>query len=340
MKIANFQIDSYIQKIAQEKIVGCLVFGPESSVVKHRSNAIAKRIVKDLSDPFLVANLSKARFAEEKSILLDEFLSFSMLGGRKLIMVSEVDAGLHQSLTSVLEARVDKGLDGNFILIQAGDLDKNSNIRKLAESNPHLASIACYEDDEKTIKKLIEQELSRREINCEAGVVSLLCDRLGKNRQVISSEIEKISSFVGEKKSVSIDELEGLIGLNAEISMNELILNFCEQKTDKTLLCAERLLKQGLEVVTIIRFLLNYLQKLYYAKVEIELGNLDFEAAVKSQKLFFKIEIEFCKHLKKLSLNFLIKNLWLLENLEAKIKDTNIPQKLVFAAFIRDSRVN
>ncbi len=347
MKIAPFQIENYIQKIDKEKIAGCLIFGPETSVVNYRFDLIAKKISPNLSDPFLVANLSKERLSEDKGILADEFFSFSMLGGRKLILVKDCDAAASAALKILFESEnftqksenfpVDAQHDRNFILVQAGDLDKGSALRKLAEDNPYFATIACYEDDERAIKKFLQDELVKRQVKFTAQVLELLLDKFGKNRQVILSELEKILVFLGEEKNLTTELVERLVLSESEVSTNEFIMNFAAQKFDLAFLQAEKLFKDGVESVMLIRFLSNYLQKLYHAKIEIESSGSDFESAVKSQRLFFKTEIEFRKHLKNLSLNFLIKNLRDLEEVEIKIKSGVMPARLLFTAFVQDS---
>ena len=337
MKIPPFQIENYIQKIAGEKIAGCLIFGPEVSVVNYRFDLIAKKISPNLSDPFLVANLSKERLSEDKGILADEFFSFSMLGGRKLILVKDCDAAVSVALKIIFESENFAQKSENFILIQAGDLDKGSALRKAAEDNPYFATIACYEDDERAIKKFLQDELVKRQVKFTAQVLELLLDKFGKNRQVILSELEKILVFLGEEKNLTTELVERLVLSEAEVSTSEFIMNFAAQKFDLALLQAEKLFKDGVEIIMLIRFLSNYLQKLYHAKIEIELHGSDFEFAVKSQRLFFKTEIEFRKHLKNLSLNFLIKNLRELEEMEIKIKSGVMPARLLFAAFVQDS---
>lgn len=335
MKIPPFQIENYIQKIAQEKIAGCLVFGPETSVVNYRFDLIAKKISPNLSDPFLVANLSKERLSEDKGMLADEFFSISMLGGRKLIIVKDVDIHASAALKILFAEENFEKKSENFILIQAGDLDKSSALRKLAEDNPSFATIACYEDDERAMKQFIASELVKRQIKFNAQVAELLLEKFGKNRHVILSEIEKILVFLGAEQNLTTEIVEKLTASEAEISANELVMNFAAQKFDIALLQAEKLFRHGSETITLIRFLTNYLQKLYHAKVEIECGSLDFEGAVKSQRLFFKVEIEFRKHLKSLSLSFLIKILCDLNELELKIKSGGLPPKLLFIAFIQ-----
>jgi DNA polymerase-3 subunit delta len=335
MKIATAQIDSYISRIAAEKISGCLIFGPESSLVNYRFNEIAKKISPDLTDAFLVANISKERLAQDKAILADEFFSFSMLGGRKLIMIQDADIAATAALKILFEDRDFAKKSENFILIQGGDLDKSSALRKLCEDNFAFAAIACYEDNDFVIKKFIESELAKKQLKPAPQAVDLLFEKFGKNRQVILSELEKIAVFCGEGKILTTDLIEKITSSESEISANEFVLNFAAQKFDTALKQAERLFKNDFEPITLIRFLTNYLQKLYFAKTALESKEMDFESAVKSQWLFFKTEIEFRKHLKTLSLAFLTKNLSDLQKLELKIKSGLMPSKLLFASFIQ-----
>jgi DNA polymerase-3 subunit delta len=289
-----------------------------------------------LADPFLVANLSKERLSEDKGILADEFFSFSMLGGRKLILVKDCDVAVGAALKLLFEDRDFATKSENFILVQAGDLDKGSVLRKAAEDNPHFAAIACYEDDERAIKQFIASELVKRQVKFNEQVTELLLEKFGKNRQVILSELEKILVFLGEEKNLSVELVEKLTASEAEISANEFVMNFAAQKFEIALLQSEKLFKNGFEAITLIRFLSNYLQKLYQAKTDIELNISDFETAVKNQRLFFKTEVEFRKQLKNLSLDFLVKNLYDLESLEIKIKSGVMPARLLFVAFVQD----
>lgn len=338
MKITNAQIDSYIQRIAQEKIAGCLVFGPEISVVNYRFDLIAKKFAPNLSDPFLVSHLSKERLSEDKGLLSDEFFSFPMLGGRKLILVKDADVACGGALKILFEDREYFKKSENFILVQGGDLEKSSALRRLCEENLNFAAIACYEDDERAIKRFVSDELAKRQVKSSSQVVDILVEKFGKNRQVILSELEKIVLFLGEEKNLTVDSISKVSGFEAEISVNEFISNFAAQKFDVALAQAEKLFKDGFEVIALTRFLSNYLQKLYQAKCDIEFASLDFEAAVKMQKLFFKTEIEFRKNLKILSLDFLTKNLQRLSEVEIKIKTSAIAPKLVFTRFVQDSK--
>lgn len=333
MKIANAQIDSYIQKIAQEKIAGCLIYGPETSVVDYRFDLVAKKISPDLSDPFLVTNLSKERLTEDKGTLADEFFSVSMLGGRKLILVKSADIAAGAALKILFEESDFAKKSDNFILISGGDLDKSSALRKAAEDSPYFSAIACYEDDERTIKNFIAGQLAAQQVKSSAQTLEMLLEKFGKNRQIILSELEKIMIFLGDSKELTAEMVSKITASEAESTSNEFVINFAAQKFDVALIQAEKLFKDGFEAITLIRFLSNYLQKLYHCKVEIDSQHSDFETAVKSQRLFFKTEVEFRKHLRISSLKFLTKTLQDLAALEIKIKSGELPGKLAFLDF-------
>jgi len=338
MKIINAKIDSYIANIANEKIAGCLVFGPETSVVNYRFSLIAKKIVADISDPFLVSNLTKEIIFNDKGILFDEFLSISMLGGRKLILIKESDVSVSEALKNLFaDGELLKKSD-NFILIQAGDLDKNSSLRKLCESSPNFAAIACYEDDDRLVKRLILDQLSKNNLKANQKIIDYLFEKLGKNRYIIISEIEKLNIYLSEKKDniLTTEIIDLVIGLEGESSANQFIFDFINKQNNASVLQAEKLIRDGFEVIGLTRFLLNYLQKLYSAKNEIDLRGLDINDVIKSQKLFFKVENEFRKHLRSVKTSELKNLLIKLEELEVNLKKSYLPQKSLFIRFLQE----
>ena len=62
-------------------------------------------------------------------------------------------------------------------------------------------------------------------------IISQIYDRLGKNRQIIDLEIEKLSTYLDREKEIKIEIIEHLFGQSAELSSNDFIfssfLNCC-----------------------------------------------------------------------------------------------------------------
>jgi len=335
MKVPPFQIENFIQKISSEKIAGCLIFGPEPAVISYRFETIAKKMVPDLSDVFLVANLSKERLSQDKGVLIDEFMAMSMLGGRRLIIIKDADSSCATALKLLFEDENFYKKSENFILIAAGDLDKSSALRKACEDSPHFAAIACYEDNDAVIKKFIADELSKRRLKFSPQVVEMFLEKFGKDRNLIILEMRKMILFLGDDKNLTPEVVERVSASEAEISITEFVNYFASQNYEEALLAAEKLFREGVDSITILRFLSNYFQKLSAARTEIEAGSADFETAIKNQRLFFKAESEFRKHLKNLSQKFLIKILQGLEKLEIKIKSSGSNPKLEFIDFVQ-----
>lgn len=321
MKIANNKIDSYIKNIDQEKIAGALIFGPSQPVALSRFNFIAKKIVDNLQDQFLVCDLSKERLSNDKSALADEFYAISMFGGRKLIIIREPQIQALNALKDLLKDSEEVKKSDHFILILAGDLDKSSALRKLAESSENIAALACYEDSDFVVKKLIEQRLKKNPQGFEYNVIDYLFNILPNNRQIIALEIDKILTFLDEKK-VTVENIENIIKDQREIAFDDFLNSFILSDKKNSTLKLDKLLESGFEPILLIRFMTNYLLKLYDAKSSVDSLEFSFDEAVRKQRLFFKAQDNFKRHLRLSSLKQIKKWLSDLQDLEVKMKSS------------------
>lgn len=335
MKIPSYKADGYIQNIDKQKLAGCLVFGPQASLVDFFVKKIAPKIVADIADPFLVVNIDKDRIGENPSIIADEFFSLSMLGGRKLIMVNDSSVAVTNSLKSIIANDSFADQNNNFILIHGGDLEKSNGLRKIFEADANLAAIACYEENEATIKQFITQLLTANSLKFSRDVVEMIFKKCGNSRDQIKFEIDKINLYFAEDKNLDIKKLESLLVDKSELSINEFVKNFADKNYNLAIMQAKKLIRDGNNVVTLLRFLSNYYSKLYNAKVAVEKRGMALESAVKSQRLFFKMESDFKNHLQKTSLINIAKIIKFLQNSELDVKQGNASPDFIFSKFMK-----
>ena len=335
MKISSYQVENYIKKIGDEKISGCLLYGPEPTITRFRFDIIAKKIVNDLSDPFLVSQISSEKIKEDKAILVDEFYSISMLGGRRLIMIKDCDVHTLGALKNLLADPQYGRKSDNFILIQAGDLDKSSALRKLVEESQFLMAIPCYEEDVASLRKSISEIFAGNEIIAENEIINLIIKNYGKDRNLITNEINKIKNYLGEDKNLSLETFKKLVSLKNDDNLQDFAVQFASKNYEWCFLQAERALDGGNESIMLVRNLINYFSKLYNAKILIERSGKGIDEAVKSAQIFYKIEADFRKNLQNLSLKFIAKSLQSFEKLEINLKKGNISARLVFLSYIR-----
>lgn len=335
MKISSYQVENYIKKIADEKISGCLLYGPEPTITRFRFEVIAKKIVNDLADPFLVSQLSSEKIKEDKAILADEFYSIAMLGGRRLIMIKDCDANTVQALKILLSDPQYGRKSDNFILIQGGDMDKSSALRKLVEESQFLMAIPCYEEDATSLRKSISELFIENDIIVEGEIINLMAKNLGKDRNLIVNEINKIKNYLGDEKKLSLEVFKKITSSNQDENLQDFAVQFASKNYEWCFLRAEKALEVGNESILLVRNLINYFSKLYNAKVSIENSGKSLDDAVKSAQIFYKIEADFRRNLQSLSLKFIAKSLQSFEKLEINLKKGNMSSRLVFLSYIR-----
>lgn len=332
MKIAPFKIDEFIRNIERNKdISAAVIFGPESGLISIRAKEIANKIVADKSDPFAISDISVQQIEENGNILFDEFFSMSMFGpARKLIKISPANNKIAKNLKSLMEF---ESKSDNFILLIAGELDTSSSLRKLAEKNPKIAAIACYEDNIATISKIIREKFSEHNIKIEHGIIEYINSKFGKNRLVILNEIDKIITYLDGKKELSLDIVQQLFSDISEISINEFVNYFAALNLQKSILTLDQIYYQKISPIVVIRYLQNYFFKLYKISAAIKAGS-NLEAEMKSHRIFFK-EQDFCRNHNKIwQIKSIEKILIKLQEIDLKCKKDYDNCQDIFNSFV------
>lgn len=334
MKIASNLVEQYLKKISQEKISGCLIYGPKEAVSRNRFEYIASQIVSDLKDPFLVANLSSERIKNDEKIIADEFYSISMLGGRKLITIKDSNEDTASALKILFSDPQYGRKSDNFILIMAGDLAKNSSLRKIIEDSQFLMAIPSYELSQANMIDGIKELLRDKKIECDSSIMNLMVKNYGDDRQLAKNEINKIHEYLGDNTKLTMEIYEKIAIKNDDENLFEFAILFANKNYQKCLEMAENAMSKGNECMLLTRNTMSYFQKLYHAKIALESGK-SIDEVIKISQIFFKNEKDFKQNLQSLSIKYIAKILIGLEKLEINLKKGDMPQKLVFLSFFR-----
>ena len=99
MKLTYRDVDAQVKKLSSHYLA-VLVYGPDEGLVRERSIKIAKQVVEDLQDPFLVANIDADKLKSEPGLLSDEVAAISMMGGRRVIRIE----GANEKVTAAASA--------------------------------------------------------------------------------------------------------------------------------------------------------------------------------------------------------------------------------------------
>ncbi|MCE2686996.1 MAG: hypothetical protein LW595_00355 [Rickettsiales bacterium] len=338
MKIQANQVEAYIKNIANQKLAGCLLFGNyQPSVNRHFLN-IANKISPNLNDDFLVADLTNQRIKEEgEQIIFDEFFSLAMLGGRKLILIRDLEKSSSKAIENLVkdENLLDKS--DNFLLINGGKLDKSSSLLRAIEDSKNFIAIPCYQESDYLIKKHINQSMKNKGISCDAQVIEYIFNATSKNLEIITIEVDKIDCYLENKRQLTLEDVKKIIDYDFSFSLIDFATNFVNRRLELTISRLENLLKNEYQSMEIIRFLSGYLQKLYLAKSDNIYRNQSPEMLVKKYNIFFKEADIFVNDLKSTSFEFLIDKMQKINQLEFNFKNLTNSSQLGEALVITNS---
>jgi DNA polymerase-3 subunit delta len=260
-------------------LVAALVFGPDCGLVRERASLIAKSAVPDLSDPFRAAELDESALASDPARLWEEAAALSMTGGRRVVIVRGAGNASAKDFERFLSAPPGDAL----IVVEAGDLAKSASLRRVFEEAENAAAVPCYPDNEVALETLVRAQLKAHGLSIGAGALAFAVSRLGSDRGVTRSELEKLGLYAMGEKTVTEAHIEASMGDESELRMEEAL--DAAGGGDYALLDKElsRLWASGTSPVGALRQALTHFQRLLLVRAEKDEGR-DVTAAIKRLK--------------------------------------------------------
>ena len=336
MKIQAYQVDKFIKDIKNQKnLKGVLIYGPDEGLVNLRQKEVLSKIVEDVKDPFAVTTLYDSQVKENPQRIAEEFVSISMFGGRKAIIVK----GAKNTITEILRG-VESLAGDNFVIVLGGELDTRSSLRKFAEASPYFASLPCYVDDEKSMRQVISQRLTELGFKYSSDVVDVFVEKFGGNRLIMMNEIEKLATYMGDKKDLKVEILEECIKDVSETQIDELVNSFANFESERMIVVLNKLFSENVNFIIILRSLMNYFMKLRLVRGLVDNGK-DYAEALRELRppLFFKQIPMFKRHVNEWRLENI--NLFLdrLNEAEANCKSLKMDVRLYLGNFLNTAQM-
>jgi DNA polymerase-3 subunit delta len=322
MKIQAYKIDEFLNN-SLTNIQAVLLYGPDKGLAQERAKIIRDKILGSDPDPFLIAALEGKTVNNNPAAFVDEFNAMSLVPGRRLIKISNADNNLAKTIDEALtEPKSD-----SFVIILAGDLTTSSKLRSIFEKGKNLVALPCYADDTQTASNIIAQQLRDAGLNFDRNIPLYIGQQFAGDRLIIRSEVEKLITYMGTEKNITIDDVENIICPIKEDNYQEIANAVADLNLLEIEKSISRHIAQNVYPVSIMRVVANYFAKLLYAKSLMNEGLNAAEAVGKLRPpLFFKQKPIFMKHLQIWNEPFIKKLLDKLQALEADCKtSSNFP---------------
>lgn len=268
-----------------DNLRACLFYGPDGGLVRERATALARHAVADLSDPFCVSSLTGAMLSEDPGRLADEAAMLSLTGETRVVRVDGVGDGA----TTAVELLFSRAESSTLVVLEAGELAPRSKLRKMFEDATDAAAIACYADDAATLEAVINGTIEGAGLTISPDAVAFLCERLGSDRKITRSELEKLVLYAQDSGTVTLDDAARCCGDNGTLTLDDLCDAVATGRVGAVATGLDRLFEEGVNAVAILRAVQRHLQRIQVTASRTSSGT-PADQAIKALRppLFFK----------------------------------------------------
>lgn len=189
------------------KIRAVLLFGPDAGLVSERAQKLAHLLAQREKPAGEIVRLDDSDLESDPDRLGVELLTVPMFGGAKIVRTTTG----RRINTPLLTPLVQGGLAGALI-VEAGNLRADDKLRALFEKNANAAAIGCYPDEGASLDGLVSEALKEAGLDIAPDARHELIARLGADRALSRSEIEKLAIYAHGANRIELAHVEAIVG--------------------------------------------------------------------------------------------------------------------------------
>ena len=276
-----------------------LIYGRDMGVVRDRGHQLAAKLVPNPDDPFDVAILTEVDLADDGGRLEGELAAQSLMGGRRLVrlrLTAEKPAADKLAAEALTRHAAGELNPDAFFLIEAGNLGRDSALRKVAEKAAAAATIPCYEDEPGDVARLVRETLAKDNVTLTQDALNLFVARMPRERGVARQEIERLALFLGPGSGITAGpaDLEQFMGVEPEASLFDAASDAFGGRLGEAQSGLRRAAQEGESGPAAVRALGMHLGKLRRVLTLAKAG-AGLQEAAKASGVFWKQEREFLR---------------------------------------------
>ena len=222
MIIKSFEL----QKINLKKIHYYLIHGKNQG---HKNEVIENKFKKDYKES--TYNYDENEILNNKENFFNNILSQSFFENEKLIVVNRAT----DKILSIIEELMEKNIRDIVLVLNADTLEKKSKVRSLFEKNKKTICIAFYEDNSQTLSSIVNNFFSTSKVSISQETINQIVQRARGDRLNLSNELQKIKSYVGDKKKIELGDVLKLTNLAENYNVSELVDSCLSKNKKKTI---------------------------------------------------------------------------------------------------------
>jgi len=290
-------------------------------------HGINSGLINQTIDDTLKPNFSKNVYNYEEQEILsnpDQFkedvFNKSFFEEDKLLIINRAS----DKIKNILEEIIEKRIDDLIIIVKSGILEKKSKLRNFFEKEKKAIAVAYYEDGYRELNSIIQKFFYEKKVKISSQSANILIERSNGNRIYLMNELDKISSYLLNKKKIDYEEICKLTNLSENHKISDLTDHALANNKLKTLNIINENILTSEDCVLILKNFLYKIKRLQKLKRNLK-GNKNIENVVLSYKppIFWKERDIIKNQLKIISIDKLNILSIKINNLEKLIKENS-----------------
>ena len=308
-----------------DKSIFYLLYGKNEGLKTECINQILER------NDGKVFNYEEKQIKDETESFYENVLSGSLFESNKVIIINRAS----DKIFEIIQDLINRNLINIKIIINAGILETRSKLRYLFEKKKVLVCIPTYPDNNETLSKLTTIFFKKENIPISQQNINIIVDKCNGDRNNLNNELNKIKSYILNKKEISAQEILKLVNLTENFEVSELIDSCLAKNNNKIINILSENNYSPEDCIIILRTFLSKTKRMLKLAIELE-KNKDINKTINSAKppIFWKdkeiVKVQLNKWKTK-KIKELIKNI---NNVELEIKKNFNNSILIVTNFI------
>ena len=169
--------------------------------------------------------------------------------------------------THALEAGIPRN---NILVLLAETVDKRKRLYRYIQENGVIldlsvdpgSSAAAKRDQDKIVQELLHSTLAKYNKDIDSQTIPVFLERVGFHPVAVVMEAEKLALYVGDRKVITREDVDAIIGRTREEALFELTEAVTSGKLADGLLIIDHLQASGIHGLAILATLRNHIKKL------------------------------------------------------------------------------
>ena len=175
-------------------------------------------------------NYDEAQILVNKEFFYEKIFNQSLFEKEKIIIINRCSEKFYEVIENILE----KNISDTKIILNASILEKKSKLRNLFEKDKELIVVPTYKDTTLGLLEIARKFFYNYKISISQEAINLLVGRCNGDRGHLRSELDKVLTYMHDRKNINLEEIYRLTNLSENFSINELVDSSLSKNHQKT----------------------------------------------------------------------------------------------------------